>query len=83
MIGHLGNFVGLLMALVVLLLRKTWFFSVVLIFTAYIEFINFLGTRQQYIQAMNIEKLLNPSPLPKPIPAIATVQKIQVEDDKQ
>ena len=48
-IGLLGGIVGLILALIVMIMRKQWGFSIFVFFITWIQFINFIGTRQQYI----------------------------------
>ena len=47
-IGLLGGIVGLILALIVMIMRKQWGFSIFVFFVIWIQFINFIGTRQQY-----------------------------------
>jgi hypothetical protein len=47
MYGHLGNVIGIAFAMVFLWLRGSWFFIVLMFFTALIEFVNYIGEWQK------------------------------------
>ncbi len=55
-IGLLGGIVGLILALIVMIMRKQWGFSIFVFFIIWIQFINFIGTRQQYISTKEMMK---------------------------
>ena len=49
MIGLLGGIVGLILALIIMVIREQWGFSIFIFFIIWIQFIGFIGTRQQYL----------------------------------
>ncbi len=53
-IGLLGGIVGLILALIVMIMRKQWGFSIFVFFVIWIQFINFIGTRQQLISTKEV-----------------------------
>ena len=55
-IGLLGGIVGLILALIVMIMRKQWGFSIFVFFIIWIQFINFIGTRQQYLSTKEMMK---------------------------
>ncbi len=55
-IGLLGGIVGLILALIVMIMRKQWGFSIFVFFVIWIHFINFIGTRQQLISTIEVMK---------------------------
>ena len=48
-IGTLGGIIGLILALIVMVYRKQWGFSIFVFFIIWIQFIGFIGIRQQLI----------------------------------
>ncbi len=48
-IGLLGGIVGLILALIVMIMRKQWGFSIFVFFIIWIQFITYISTRQQLI----------------------------------
>ena len=46
-IGILGGIVGLTLALILMIYRKQWGFSIFVFFIIWIQFISFISTRQQ------------------------------------
>lgn len=55
-IGLLGGIVGLILALIVMIMRQQWGFSIFVFFIIWIQFINFIGTRQQYFSTKEMMK---------------------------
>ena len=49
MIGSIGGIVGLILAMIMMVYRKMWGFSIFLFFIIWIQFIGFISTRQQHI----------------------------------
>lgn len=58
-IGILGGIVGLILALIVMIMRKQWGFSIFVFFIIWIQFIGFIGTRQQLIATKELMQGLN------------------------
>ncbi|KKN27604.1 hypothetical protein LCGC14_0862910 [marine sediment metagenome] len=59
-IGILGGMVGLTLALIIIVYRKQWGFSIFVFFIIWIQFISFISTRQQYIATKEMLKGLEP-----------------------
>ncbi len=55
-IGTLGGIVGLIIALILMIIRRQWGFSIFVFFIIWIQFISYISTRQQLIQAKEIMK---------------------------
>ena len=55
-IGIIGGMVGLTLALIIMVYRKQWGFSIFVFFIIWIQFISFIGARQQYIATKEILK---------------------------
>ena len=55
LIGIIGGIVGLILALIVMIIRKQWGFSIFIFFIIWLQFITYIGTRQQLI---NTKKML-------------------------
>ena len=50
MIGYIGGIIGLILALIAMVYRKQWGFSIFVFFIIWIQWITYVGTRQQYIE---------------------------------
>ena len=59
MIGTVGGIVGLTLALITLLYRRTWGFSIFIFFVIWIQVISYIGIRQQYIATQKIQEEIN------------------------
>ena len=55
-IGTLGGIVGLILALIVMIYRKQWGFSIFIFCVIWIQFIGYIGMRQQLIQTKEMMK---------------------------
>ncbi len=55
-IGTLGGMFGLILALILMIYRKMWGFSIFIFFITWIQFITFIGTRQQLINTKEMMK---------------------------
>ena len=60
MIGLIGGIVGLIIAMVIMIYRKQWGFSIFVFFIIWIQFIGFISTRQQLIAMKEMMKGLGP-----------------------
>ena len=58
-IGTLGGIVGLILALIVMINRKQWGFSIFVFFIIWIQFIGYISIRQQLIQTKEMLKGLD------------------------
>jgi len=58
MFSHGGGVFGLILAAIVMLTKGLWYWMPFLFFVTIIQFLEFLGTRQTYIQITQIEKEL-------------------------
>jgi len=56
MIGILGGIVGLILALILMIYRKMWGFSIFVFFIIWIQFIGFIGARKQLISTKEMLK---------------------------
>jgi len=56
LIGIIGGIIGLTLALITLIYRKMWGFSIFVFFIIWIQFISYIGTRQQYISTKEMLK---------------------------
>lgn len=56
MIGHAGNCFGLIFAGVFLALRGFWYFLIFIGFSAYLEVVNYIQTKQMLDQMKKIQK---------------------------
>ncbi len=59
MIGIIGGIVGLILALIMMIYRKMWGFSIFVFFIIWLQFINFISTRQQLINTREMLKGLD------------------------
>lgn len=50
MTGLMGGIIGLILALVSFIYAKSWGFSIFIFFLIWLQFIQYIGARQQYIQ---------------------------------
>lgn len=55
-IGTLGGIVGLILALIVMVSRKQWGFSIFVFFIIWIQFIGYISIRQQLITTKEMMK---------------------------
>jgi len=55
-IGILGGIFGLILALIAMIYRKMWGFSIFVFFIIWIQFISFISTRQQYLATKEMMK---------------------------
>jgi len=58
MVGELGTIVGIVFGSVFLCIYGYWYFMIVMGFSAFLSFISFIGTRQQWLEAKRIEEEL-------------------------
>ena len=58
-IGLIGAIIGLLIILVVMAIRKTWYIMVLMFFLLWLQVVQYIGTRQQYKQTMEMMKEIN------------------------
>lgn len=49
LIGIVGGIAGLILALATLVYRRMWGFGIFVFFIIWLQFISFIGTRQQYL----------------------------------
>lgn len=56
MIMYLGGAIGLFLALLTLIARSVWYFTVFLIFMIGLQYVEFIGARQKWKAACMIEK---------------------------
>lgn len=47
-VGHLGGAIGLILALIVMLFRGLWYFSLFLAFMIWLQLIDYVGATQRY-----------------------------------
>ena len=59
MIGIIGGIVGLILALIVMVSREQWGFSIFVFFVIWIQFISFIGTRQQLVATKKMLEEIN------------------------
>lgn len=59
-IGIFGGITGLILALIMMIYRKMWGFSIFIFFIIWIQFIGFISTRQQLISTREMFKGLEP-----------------------
>jgi predicted tellurium resistance membrane protein TerC len=59
MIGLIGGIVGLILAMFTFIYTKRWGFTIFIFFLIWLQFIQFIGTRQQYIQTKEIFREIN------------------------
>lgn len=50
MVGLIGGVIGLSLAIVMLIIKRSWGFAIFIFFVIWIQVIQYIGTRQQYIQ---------------------------------
>lgn len=55
-IGILGGIVGLILALIAMIYRKMWGFSIFIFCIIWLQFITFIGTRQSYLETKEMMK---------------------------
>lgn len=55
-IGILGGIFGLILALIAMIYRKMWGFSIFIFFIIWIQFISYISTRQQLISTKEMLK---------------------------
>ena len=55
-IGTIGGIFGLILALIVMIIRKQWGFSIFVFFIIWIQFIAYISTRQQLISTKEMFK---------------------------
>ena len=55
-IGTLGGIIGLILALIVMINRKQWGFSIFVFFIIWLQFISYIGIRQQLITTKEMMK---------------------------
>ncbi len=55
-IGTLGGIIGLILALIVMINRKQWGFSIFVFFIIWLQFIGYIGIRQQLITTKEMMK---------------------------
>jgi len=58
MVGHLGTIFGTAFGTVFLIWKGMWYFIILLIFVIFLQIVDYIGTRQQYVAAVAMEKLL-------------------------
>lgn len=58
LVGHIGNVFGILFAFAYLIWKHMWWFSIILVFSAFLEIINVIGTRQQWKAALDMENMI-------------------------
>lgn len=56
MVGHIGSVVGLTIAIVVMLIRGVWYFSVFLFFIIWLQVVSYIGAKQKYDLIMKMLK---------------------------
>lgn len=56
LVGTIGTVVGLLLAWVVMLTKGMWYFSIIMFFAIFLQVISLIGTRQQYVAMVEMEK---------------------------
>ena len=56
LIGIIGGIVGLILALATLIYRRMWGFGIFVFFIIWLQFITYIGTRQQYIATKEMLK---------------------------
>jgi hypothetical protein len=54
MVGFLGGAFGLFLAMITLLLQRSWGFSIFVFFLIWLQIINYIGTRQQFENTKNL-----------------------------
>lgn len=59
MIGLIGGIVGLILALITMIYTRNWGIAIFVFFIIWLQFISYIGTRQQYIQTKEMLKGLN------------------------
>ena len=59
MIGLIGGIVGLTLALITMIIRKQWGFSIFVFFIIWIQYITYVGTRKQYINTKKLMEEVN------------------------
>jgi len=55
-IGIIGGMIGLTLALITMVMKKQWGFSIFVFFIIWIQFFSYIGMRQQYL---NTKEMLN------------------------
>ena len=58
LVGTIGGVVGLILALITLIIRKQWGFSVFIFFMIWIQVITLIGMRQQYKATVMLQEEL-------------------------
>ena len=70
MIGTIGGIVGLILALIVMVLREQWGFSIFVFFIIWIQFISYISTRQQLVATKKMFEDINTEEEDKESPKI-------------
>jgi len=60
LIGIIGGIIGLILALIVMVYRKQWGFSIFIFFIIWLQFISYISTRQQLISTKEMLKEIKP-----------------------
>ncbi len=58
--GLIGGIFGLILALISMIYKRMWGFGIFVFFIIWLQFVSFIGTRQQYIQTKEMMKELQP-----------------------
>ena len=56
LVGLIGGIIGLILALATLIYRRQWGFSIFVFFIIWIQFITYIGSRQQYFSTKEMMK---------------------------
>ena len=59
MIGLIGGIVGLILAMFTFMYTKKWGFTIFIFFLIWLQFIQYIGTRQQYLATKEMMKEVN------------------------
>ncbi|GAI92050.1 unnamed protein product [marine sediment metagenome] len=60
LIGIVGGIVGLILALITMIYKRMWGFSIFVFFIIWLQFITYISTRQQFIATKEMMKEINP-----------------------
>lgn len=53
--GHLGSIAGLIFAWIFIVIKGFWYFSIVMFFGIFLQFISYIGVRQKYQNIMRMQ----------------------------
>lgn len=59
-IGTIGCIAGLILILIVMIMRRVWYVIVLMFFLLFLQVIQYLGTRQQYLAMKEIQEEVKP-----------------------